>query len=251
MPVYPSSAALHHSVCSLNGKHLARSACHKELNRFFLFWPHLVACGILVPQPGIEPTSTALETWHRNHWTISDVREFLKVPQCKHLVPQVLTSCHADGQTEEKMVILCLTCVLAFSPRCFHSTWTGMWGCSEERSFQRSQSRRPCLGIFLRKRNLPSVLSLTCAWSHKINLRPVTKETGRVLVLCLAADVGAWWSNLSEFLPRFWALIPHIWLFQPPLRLFITIRSIVCQHTLIYRGSFSIFTMFICNIKWW
>ena len=27
----------------------------------FNFWPHLVACGILVPQPGIEPTLPALE----------------------------------------------------------------------------------------------------------------------------------------------------------------------------------------------
>ena len=25
------------------------------LNHFFFFWPHLVACEILVPQPGIEP----------------------------------------------------------------------------------------------------------------------------------------------------------------------------------------------------
>ena len=31
-------------------------------NLWFL-WPCLVACGILVPQPGIEPTSPALEAW--------------------------------------------------------------------------------------------------------------------------------------------------------------------------------------------
>ena len=28
---------------------------------FFFFWPKLMACGILVPQPGIEPTSPAVE----------------------------------------------------------------------------------------------------------------------------------------------------------------------------------------------
>ena len=28
---------------------------------FFFFWPYRTACGILVPQPGIEPVSPALE----------------------------------------------------------------------------------------------------------------------------------------------------------------------------------------------
>ena len=30
----------------------------------------LESCGILVPQPGIEPLPPALEAWHLNHWTI-------------------------------------------------------------------------------------------------------------------------------------------------------------------------------------
>ena len=33
------------------------------------FWPRCAACGILVPQPGIEPTPPALEVWSLNHWT--------------------------------------------------------------------------------------------------------------------------------------------------------------------------------------
>ena len=36
----------------------------KNFNIFmylFIFWPHLVACGILVPQPGIEPSPPAVE----------------------------------------------------------------------------------------------------------------------------------------------------------------------------------------------
>ena len=40
---------------------------------FFLFWPCHVACGILVPWPGIEPGPPAVEVWSPNHWT---TREF-------------------------------------------------------------------------------------------------------------------------------------------------------------------------------
>ena len=36
---------------------------------FILFWPHCTACGILAPQPGIEPTPLALEMQSLNHWT--------------------------------------------------------------------------------------------------------------------------------------------------------------------------------------
>ena len=32
-------------------------------------WPCHMACGILVPQPGIEPGAPALEAWSLNHWT--------------------------------------------------------------------------------------------------------------------------------------------------------------------------------------
>ena len=37
------------------------------------FWPHYVACWILVPQPGIEPVLPAVEAWSPNHWTASEV----------------------------------------------------------------------------------------------------------------------------------------------------------------------------------
>ena len=40
----------------------------------FFFWPHCMACRILVPPPGIEPTPTpALEAWSLNHWTTREV----------------------------------------------------------------------------------------------------------------------------------------------------------------------------------
>ena len=35
------------------------------------------ACGILVPQPGIEPTSPAVEAQSLNHWTTSEVSRFI------------------------------------------------------------------------------------------------------------------------------------------------------------------------------
>ena len=46
-----------------------------------MFWLHCTACGILVPQSGIQPTSLAMEAPSLNHWTTRDVPkgEFLRV----------------------------------------------------------------------------------------------------------------------------------------------------------------------------
>ena len=39
-----------------------------------LFFPlGQMACGILVPRPGIKPTPLALESWHLNHWITREV----------------------------------------------------------------------------------------------------------------------------------------------------------------------------------
>ena len=40
---------------------------------FFSFCLCHVACGILVPQPGIEPVPAALEAWSPNHWATREV----------------------------------------------------------------------------------------------------------------------------------------------------------------------------------
>ena len=40
-----------------------------------LFWPYHVACGILVPQPGIELAPPALEAQSLNHGTCREVPE--------------------------------------------------------------------------------------------------------------------------------------------------------------------------------
>ena len=46
----------------------------KRLGQFFLFpFFSQTACGILVPQPGIESAPLALETWHLNHWIMREV----------------------------------------------------------------------------------------------------------------------------------------------------------------------------------
>ena len=44
---------------------------------FFFFWPYCMACGILVPQPGIKPAPPALEAWHLNQWTAREVLSFV------------------------------------------------------------------------------------------------------------------------------------------------------------------------------
>ena len=46
----------------------------QRITFFFSFWPCCMACGILVPQPGIECRPLAMRAWNPNHWT---AREFL------------------------------------------------------------------------------------------------------------------------------------------------------------------------------
>ena len=40
---------------------------------FSLFWPGLTTYGNLVPRPGIEPATPALEAQSLNHWTAREV----------------------------------------------------------------------------------------------------------------------------------------------------------------------------------
>ena len=40
---------------------------------FVFFWLHRVACGILVPQPGIKPAPPAVEAQSLNHWITREV----------------------------------------------------------------------------------------------------------------------------------------------------------------------------------
>ena len=55
---------------------------------FYLFiWPYHAACGILVPQPGIEPGPLTVKTRSPNHWT---TREF----------PSIYKKMHNDDNTQ-------------------------------------------------------------------------------------------------------------------------------------------------------
>ena len=38
-----------------------------KTNQYFFFWLHRAACGILIPQPGIEPAHSAVEVCNLNH----------------------------------------------------------------------------------------------------------------------------------------------------------------------------------------
>ena len=40
-----------------------------------------MACGILVPQPGIEPVPPAVESWSPNHWTARELPILFKGKQ--------------------------------------------------------------------------------------------------------------------------------------------------------------------------
>ena len=40
---------------------------------YFIFWPCLMACMILVPQPGIKHEPPALEAWRLNRWSTREV----------------------------------------------------------------------------------------------------------------------------------------------------------------------------------
>ena len=49
-----------------------KSQMNVQIQNFF-FWSQCGACGILIPQPGIKPTPSAVKARSPNHWTI---REF-------------------------------------------------------------------------------------------------------------------------------------------------------------------------------
>ena len=102
----------------------------------YLFWLPLMACGILVSWPGIEPAPPAVEVWSLNHWTSREVQinyyffkfnsflsfffffsikaKFLGISKntiiwvsfCLCVVPQNLANCHTSCfPTEVNLVV--------------------------------------------------------------------------------------------------------------------------------------------------
>lgn len=39
-----------------------------EMSNNFFFWPHHTICGILAPQPGMDPCRGSTELYLPNHW---------------------------------------------------------------------------------------------------------------------------------------------------------------------------------------
>ena len=60
-------------------KQLKGSTKKGQYYLLFVFWPHHVACEILVPQPDTEPMTSAVKARSPNHWT----REFPPVSSLK------------------------------------------------------------------------------------------------------------------------------------------------------------------------
>ena len=56
------------------------------------FQSHREACRILVPPPGIEPVSPAVEAWSLNHWTA------VEVPGCCHILEIALRKSEKLGK---------------------------------------------------------------------------------------------------------------------------------------------------------
>ena len=61
-------------VCYLLWGFSPRVVFNYEFLLPFFFWPHHMACGILVPQPWIEPMASALEVRSLNHWATREVQ---------------------------------------------------------------------------------------------------------------------------------------------------------------------------------
>ena len=66
-PSHSSSACFQPYMCP------QKFLCTTAPTPHLFFWLHRVACGILIPQPGIELVLSAVEAWSLNHWTTREV----------------------------------------------------------------------------------------------------------------------------------------------------------------------------------
>ena len=88
---------------------------------FVCFWPHRVACGILVPWLGTEPTSPALEVQSLYHWTAGEVLPYDIIAYSHHAVHYAPGTC---------LVIFGLNYLddcLHFPPSSWLEGWEGEW----------------------------------------------------------------------------------------------------------------------------
>ena len=72
--VYPPATLPHKAFDFIFLTHFTFAFLHIFiLLLLFFFWPRHAACGILVPQPGIEPGPSAVKALSPNHWTAREL----------------------------------------------------------------------------------------------------------------------------------------------------------------------------------
>ena len=79
---------------------------------FFFFWPRHVACGTLVPWPGIEPGPLAVKVQSPDHWT---TREVPYKPLLTHSISHSIFSIHCTN------LFLHFRCIVTFLEIIKHS----------------------------------------------------------------------------------------------------------------------------------
>ena len=90
------------SICSFSPNLHVLFICLFIYLFIYLFMAaHSEACGILVPRPGVEPRSPAVEAWSANHWT---AREFPVYMFILHLL--YARPCTKDEQDRHDFCLL-------------------------------------------------------------------------------------------------------------------------------------------------
>ena len=67
---------------------------------FFFFWPLCVACGILVPWPGIKPVLLAFGVQSFNHCTICYENLGIVSSHCRYLLPRLIFTSKVETKSQ-------------------------------------------------------------------------------------------------------------------------------------------------------
>ena len=76
----------------------------------FFFWLCHVACGILVPRPGIEPMASAVEVPHLNHWAAREAPWSLILRNLQKVNPRIGSSISHKQRASVKRGYLTYLC---------------------------------------------------------------------------------------------------------------------------------------------
>ena len=81
----------------------------RQLYFIYLFiWPHHAVCGILVPQPGIEPMSLALKVQNLHRWTTREVPDssVLKISYKGYLGEGYIANLNIDWVSDNRVSLV-------------------------------------------------------------------------------------------------------------------------------------------------